>query len=103
MGDDTRQSWGQIVSQKRQARDLLLAPYLVHDVERRLPRVHQVGERTALDQETQRITDIDSVLVLLQSIEKGEFAAEQVVRAYIKRYEGGPDEAPRGRERESTY
>lgn len=82
---DTRQSWEQIVSQKRQARDLLLAPYLVTDIETRAPRVLQVEERTALDQQTQSITDIDSVPVLLQCVEKGELAAEQVVLAYIKR------------------
>ena len=82
---DTRPSWEQIVSQKRQARDLLLAPYLVTDVETRGSRVLQVQERTALDQQTQKITDIDSVPVLLRCMENGELAAEQVVRAYIKR------------------
>lgn len=81
---DTRQ-WEEIVSQKRQARDLLLAPYLATDVETRVPRVFQVEERTALDEQTGSITDIDSVPVLVGRMEKGDLAVEQVVRAYIRR------------------
>lgn len=80
---DTR--WEQIVSQKRQVRDLLLAPYLITDVASRVPRVLHVEERTALDHQTQRITDIDTVPVLLRCIERRELTAEQVLRAYIKR------------------
>ncbi|KAJ5902467.1 hypothetical protein N7495_002995 [Penicillium taxi] len=84
---EEHQSWMQIVLQKRAIRDKLLAPYMVNDVESRVPRVHQVDKRSHLNQEpdVQMITDIDSVAVLLQGIQRGDIAAEQVVRAYIKR------------------
>ena len=82
----TQQSWEQIVAQKRAARDNLLAPYLVEDVDQRPPRVHQVHERSRLkDPEAQRITEIDSIKELSQCVLKGEFTAEQVTRAYIRR------------------
>lgn len=82
----TQQPWEQIVSQKRSARDRLLAPYVVDHVEGRLPRTHRVEERSHLeDPEVQRITEIDNVMVLLELLQTGELAAEQVVTAYIKR------------------
>lgn len=84
---DARPSWEQIVTQKRSARDLLLAPYSVNDVGSRVPRAHQVEERAALDEDVRRITDVDSIPVLLEKIENGELAAEQIVTAYIRRYE----------------
>jgi len=80
------QSWEQIVALKRAVRDKLLAPYLVDDVDERQPRVHQVDNRSRLkDPEEQRITDIDGVEDLYQALQKGEFTAEQVIQAYIKR------------------
>ncbi|KAJ5313769.1 uncharacterized protein N7443_000653 [Penicillium atrosanguineum] len=82
----TQQSWEQIVAQKRAARDKLLALYLVDDVDQRQPRVYQVHERSRLkDPEVQRITEIDSIEELSRHLLKGEFTAEQVTRAYIKR------------------
>ncbi|KAJ5825485.1 hypothetical protein N7474_002623 [Penicillium riverlandense] len=79
--------WKRIIAQKRQIRDQLLAPYLVDDVDSRLPRVDRVDERTRLDQEPkiQTITDIDNIAELLDRLKKGEFTAEGVVQAYIKR------------------
>ncbi|KAJ5204029.1 uncharacterized protein N7498_004908 [Penicillium cinerascens] len=82
----TQQSWERIVAQKRAARDQLLAPYLVDDEEQRQPRVHRVDERSRLkDPEMQIITDIDGIEELSRSLRKGEFTAEQVTKAYIKR------------------
>lgn len=77
--------WEQIVSQKRAIRDKLLAPYLV-DLEHRVPRVDHVDHRTRLenDPDVQRITDLD-LLGLLKRLETGEFTAQQVIQAYIKR------------------
>ena len=82
------QAWQQIVSQKRTIRDQLLTPYLVDDVDQRVPQVQNVAERSQLAKEplVQAITDIDNVVVLLEHLEKGEFRAEQVVTSYIKRY-----------------
>ncbi|KAJ5099163.1 Amidase [Penicillium argentinense] len=82
----TQLPWEHIVTQKRLARDQLLAPYLVGDVERRVPQVAHVEDRSRLeDPEAQKITDIDNVGDLLQLLQKGEVTAEQVVQAYIKR------------------
>ncbi|KAJ9487145.1 hypothetical protein VN97_g6178 [Penicillium thymicola] len=78
-------TWEEIVSQKRLIRDQLLAPYLV-DVARRLPQVQNPEERTRLeDPSIQKITNIDNVTALLECLEKGEFRAEQVIKAYIQR------------------
>lgn len=80
------QTWEDIVSKKRSIRDQLLAPYLV-DINQRLPQVQNVEERSQLeDPLIQKITDIDNVTTLLDHLEKGEFQAEQVIMAYIKRY-----------------
>lgn len=82
----TQEPWRQIVTQKRAARDKLLAPYLVDDIDQRQPRVHRVDERSRLnDPEAQRITEVDGIEELSQSLQKGEFTAEQVTKAYIKR------------------
>ncbi|KAJ5166482.1 uncharacterized protein N7482_005263 [Penicillium canariense] len=79
--------WAHIVSQKRAIRDQQIAPYLVDDKELRVPRVHQVDHRTRLEQEpqVQKITDIDDIACLVKGLEAGEFSAEQVIQAYIKR------------------
>lgn len=84
--EDNQQSWESIVSKKRSARNQLLVPYLVNDISGREPRVHSVEVRSQLDDEVQRITDVDNIPSLLSNIESGKFTAEQVVRAYIKRY-----------------
>ncbi|KAJ5231353.1 uncharacterized protein N7469_005941 [Penicillium citrinum] len=82
----TQQSWEEIVSRKRTERDQLLVPYMVNDIESRLPRVEQVDQRSRLkDPEIQKITDIDSIVVLSQLLQKGDLTAEQVIEAYIKR------------------
>lgn len=85
---DAKQTWEQIVSQKRSARDKLLAPYLVDDVDNRLPQVHHVHDRTKLQQdpEGQSITDIDNISALQQAIQDGKYTAEKVIKSYIKRY-----------------
>ncbi|KAJ5092272.1 hypothetical protein NUU61_007142 [Penicillium alfredii] len=84
---NAQQPWERIVAQKRSTRDQLLAPYLVDDIDQRVPRVHQVAERTRLEQDPiiQKITDIDNIAALLEHLEKGEFNAEQVTKAYIQR------------------
>lgn len=84
---DPTQSWEQIVSQKRTARDQLLAPYLVDDLDSRGPRVENVDQRSRLenDPQVQEITDIDNIATLHQLLQKGQVTAEQVVLAYIKR------------------
>jgi hypothetical protein len=83
----TQQSWEQIVSQKLAARDQLLAPYLVDDIEQRVPRVLQVDQRSCLekDPQVQKITDLDNIVDLLQLLQKGDLTATEVVTAYIKR------------------
>ncbi|KAJ5677486.1 Amidase [Penicillium maclennaniae] len=82
----TEQPWEPIVAQKRAARDKLLAPYLVEDVDHRQPRVDQVHERSrSKDPEAQRITEIDGIEELSQCVLKRQFTAEQVIRAYIQR------------------
>ncbi|KAJ6120205.1 Amidase [Penicillium sp. IBT 18751x] len=82
----TEQPWELIVARKRAARDKLLAPYLVEDVDHRQPRVDQVHERSRLkDFEAQRITEIDGIEELSQCVLKRHFTAEQVTRAYIRR------------------
>ncbi|OQD86181.1 hypothetical protein PENANT_c008G11305 [Penicillium antarcticum] len=81
------QAWQQTVARKRSIRDQLLTPYLVNDVEQRLPQLDNVTERSqvAKDPLVQTITDIDNVAVLLEHLEKGEFQAEQVIKSYITR------------------
>lgn len=80
--------WEQIVAQKQSDRDQLLAPYFIHDVEHRVPRVQQVDLRSRLDvPEVQSITDIDNIPRLLHQLQMGKFTAEQVVLAYIRRYD----------------
>lgn len=83
----TQQKWEQIVSQKRTARDQLLGPYLVDDIEQRVPRVFQVDQRSCLESEphVQEITNIDNIVVLSQLLQKGKLTAESVISAYIKR------------------
>lgn len=81
------QTWEEIVSQKRVIRDQLIAPYLV-DIAQRLPQIQNAEERTRLEDHLfQKITDIDNVATLLECLEKGEFQAEQVIKAYIQRYD----------------
>lgn len=82
---DAQQSWVQIVPHKLRARDHLLAPYMDNEAHTRLPRVHHVEKRTSLDQENEKITEIDNIVVLSQKIATGELIAEQVVKAYIRR------------------
>ncbi|KAJ6145165.1 hypothetical protein N7470_009060 [Penicillium chermesinum] len=77
--------WKTVVSQKREARDRLLAPYLVPDIEQRTPRALKVDERSRLDQaEWNEITDMDNLRMLLHMIQAG-LTAENVVQAYIRR------------------
>lgn len=82
-----QQPWEQIVSQKREIRDRLLAAYLVDDVHQRPPRVSKPEERSRVhdDPLVQKITDIDNIEVLLGHLQQGDFGAEQIVKAYIRR------------------
>jgi hypothetical protein len=86
------QDWTEIVSQKRFIRDRLLAPYLVDDIDQRLPQVDKPQQRSQIksDPIIQKVTDIDNVAELLRRIENGEFGAEEVTQAYIKRYVSVP-------------
>ncbi|KAL5360321.1 amidase signature domain-containing protein [Aspergillus floccosus] len=81
------QSWEQIVSRKRTLRDQALKPYMVSDLDERLPQVHNVHERSCVrdDPTVQEITDIDNILALLNQLKSGNYSAEQVTRAYIRR------------------
>ncbi|KAL1963160.1 hypothetical protein VTN77DRAFT_8593 [Rasamsonia byssochlamydoides] len=88
MGSPT---WQEIVAQKRALRDKALKPYLVDAIDlaadARAPRVDNVAQRSiiAADPKIQQITDIDSIPVLQGCLSRGEFTAEEVVLAYIKR------------------
>lgn len=79
------QPWHDVVSQKRAKRDELLAPYVIHDIAHRSPRVHQVEGMSRLGPEVDGITDLDSIPALFQKIQRGELTAENVARAYIQR------------------
>ncbi|PYH98901.1 amino acid/polyamine transporter [Aspergillus ellipticus CBS 707.79] len=81
------QPWEQIVSKKRSLRDQLLTPYRVDDVDRRVSQIHSVHERTGLldDPTIQDITDIDNIPELLERLQNGQYTAEQIILAYIKR------------------
>ncbi|EKV12058.1 hypothetical protein PDIG_46730 [Penicillium digitatum PHI26] len=64
-------TWEESVSQKWLIRDQLLAPYLV-DVAQPLPPVQSPKEHARLeDPLIQKITDIDNIAALLESIKKG--------------------------------
>lgn len=84
------QTWQDIVAQKRALRDEALKPYLVDDLESRAPRVDNVAKRSIIESnpKIQKITDIDSIPVLQQCLSQGEFTAEEVILAYIKRLVG---------------
>ncbi|KAJ5936486.1 Amidase [Penicillium verhagenii] len=77
-------SWQQIISQKRAIRDKLLVPYLTSIKDRQI-QVDNVHERSRVEGEVEAITDIDNVEEVLQRMQKGDFSAEQIVRAYIQR------------------
>lgn len=81
------QSWEQIVSRKRSLRNQLLKPYQVNDIDRRLPKLLSVQERTCIheDPAIQEITDIDSVPELFECLKSGKYTAEQTTLAYIRR------------------
>ncbi|RAH64999.1 amidase [Aspergillus aculeatinus CBS 121060] len=85
MGSDAK--WMQIVEEKRSLRDKALEPYLVSDMDQRLPRVHNVQDRSCVrdDPVAQEITDIDNVPKLVERLRSGDYTAEQVTRAYIRR------------------
>ncbi|KAE8333041.1 acetamidase [Aspergillus sergii] len=79
--------WEQIVSEKRRLRDNALKPYMVCDLDQRVPQVHNVHERSRFqnDPVSQNITDIDNISFLLEQLRSGLYTAEQVARAYIQR------------------
>ncbi|KAL2007218.1 hypothetical protein VTN00DRAFT_8656 [Thermoascus crustaceus] len=81
------QPWQKIVAEKRQLRDQALKPYLVGDLEKRPPRIDDVAARSRIESEPniQTITDIDNIDALYQRLSSGEFTAEDVTLAYIKR------------------
>lgn len=83
------QPWQKIVAEKRQLRDQALKPYLVDDLERRPPRIDDVAARSRIESEPtiQTITDIDNIDAMYQRLSSGEFTAEDVTLAYIKRLE----------------
>ncbi|KAL4801710.1 amidase signature domain-containing protein [Aspergillus unguis] len=81
------QGWEQTVSTKRATREQALKPYLVSDIESRPPRVRAVQDRSCLedDPSVQTITDIDNLPALVETLQKGQYTAEQVTSAYIRR------------------
>ncbi|RAK96451.1 amidase [Aspergillus ibericus CBS 121593] len=81
------QPWEQTASQKRSLRDKRLKPYLVNDVDRRVPQVFSVQERSRLEDDPaiQEITDIDSIPRLFELLKAGQYTCEQIILAYIKR------------------
>ncbi|KAK2811837.1 hypothetical protein FQN50_001875 [Emmonsiellopsis sp. PD_5] len=82
----TPQPWQKVVAEKRALRDQALKPYLVDDVHLRTDRTANVAERSRIEpQSAQLITDIDSIELLHARLAKGEFTAEDVALAYIKR------------------
>lgn len=82
-------SWESVVAKKRALRDAAIAPFLVaddSDLKRREPMVDDVSKRTESDNvQFNKITDIDDVQQLQECIRRGEFTAEDVVLAYIRR------------------
>ncbi|KAE8377895.1 amidase signature domain-containing protein [Aspergillus bertholletiae] len=81
------QTWKETASRKQSLRDEILKPYMVSDVDQRLPQVHNVHERSRIhsDPEAQEITDIDNIPVLIDQLRTGRFTAEAVTLAYIRR------------------
>lgn len=81
------QSWEQTVFEKQSQRDRALKPYMVSNVDQRPPRVHQVQDRSCLQDDplAQEITEIDNIRSLVDCLGARKFTAEQVVLAYIKR------------------
>ncbi|KAL4967261.1 amidase signature domain-containing protein [Aspergillus stella-maris] len=86
-GQKALQPWEETVARKRAIRDEALKPYLVSDIDKRHPQVRNVQERSVLkdDPIIQEITDIDNIPALAKKIQKGQFSAEQVTKAYIRR------------------
>lgn len=86
--------WQSIVSQKGALRSAALAPFLditvTVDDERHQPVAKDPAQRTAFradaDSKFQKITDIHSIPKLLEGLRSGEFSAEDVTLAYIRRY-----------------
>ncbi|KAH1612899.1 hypothetical protein KXX21_002286 [Aspergillus fumigatus] len=80
-------TWEQTVTEKRSVRDRALEPYMTSDIEQRPPQIQNTHHRTCIhdDPTIQEITDIDSVPVLLERLKRGQYTAEQVSLAYIKR------------------
>jgi amidase len=87
--DPQTRTWQEIAAQKRALRDQALKPYLPgpEELDIRPPRVDNVAQRFVIvsDPKIQKITDIDSIPVLQRCLSEGEFTAEEVVSAYIKR------------------
>lgn len=79
-------NWEEIVSEKRSLRDKALRPYMVSDLDRRVPRVHNVQERSRInDPIADEITEIGNIPTLLEHLRDGKYTAEQVTHAYIRR------------------
>lgn len=85
MGSAAISTWSEIVSKKRALREQALASYLVDDLDQRPPRVRDVFARSYIDEDVERITDIDNVGTVLNQLTRGELTAESVTRAYIRR------------------
>lgn len=82
----TPKPWQEIVAKKRSLRDEALKPYLVDDIHARPERVANVADRSRIEpQAAQTITEIDSIEQLHERLSRGDFTAEDVTLAYIKR------------------
>ncbi|KAB8267666.1 amidase signature domain-containing protein [Aspergillus minisclerotigenes] len=84
---DNPQTWKQTASRKHSLRNERLKPYMVSDLDQRLPQVHDVQERSRIhsDPEIQEITDIDNISVLVDQFRTGKFTVEAVTLAYVRR------------------
>ncbi|OJD11294.1 hypothetical protein AJ78_07900 [Emergomyces pasteurianus Ep9510] len=81
-----QKQWQEVVAAKRSLRDKALKPYLVDDIHLRPERVANVAERSRIEPPAaQTITEIDSIERLHEGLSRGEFTAEDVTLAYMKR------------------
>ncbi|PGH14409.1 hypothetical protein AJ79_03052 [Helicocarpus griseus UAMH5409] len=82
----TIEPWQLIAAEKRSLRDQALMPYFADDVHLRTERVRNVAGRSRIEPQTaQSITELDSIEELHARLSRGDYTAEDVTLAYIKR------------------
>ena len=84
-----KMDWQDIVKQKRQERQQLIAPYssiTTEELEKRPINLHAIHERTSLStSKGNTITDENEIEVLLEQMQTGKLSAETLTRTYIER------------------